>query len=223
MAAPITAAVGKLKFASGGKGMFPPGWAVTFTPSIAIAANRVDRLGLSIQSFHAPLLQSVREVMRNSIAENFKAGGRPAWEPLSDSTLAIRESRWNNSSTDPLILTGRLQRVASQINIWTIDRSSASIRSLPEKVWYGAIQQSGYPGRGASKKEEKGAGTFAERMKKLNQQIDASKKTGYKANSIRPVSPIPARPFIMFQPEDEMRVQLVFAMWLNKRIRAAMW
>jgi phage gpG-like protein len=42
---------------------------------------------------------------------------------------------------------------------------------------------------------------------------------GMKGN--HPVSAIPARPFLIIQPEDEQEIRFVFTEWLDERVRAA--
>lgn len=191
---------------------------ILFSPTVVIAAGRVDKLGADIRSFHEPLLRSVREVMVPSIRENFNTGGRPGWEPLSEATLEVR-SNYKNPNTDPLVWTGTLRRVASQINIWTITKYSAMVVDLPEKVWYGKIHQAGYGGSGTSKK--------VATLKKLGVGkaggIGGSQGFAHfeKGGGSRSISEIPARPFIMLQPEDVEAIHEVFINWLGERAKKA--
>lgn len=173
---------------------------ITFEPSIGIAAGRIDKLGLDIRSFHEPLKRAVKEVMIPSIATNFALGGRPAWEPLSAGTLEVRRN-WGLTHTEPLLWTQKLYRTAQQQNIWSISRDSAIINDLPSRAWYGKIHQAGYSGSG-------GMG--------MNKQGEI---TGHG----RPVAAIPARPFLVIQPEDRTAITVVFAKWLDERVAKASW
>lgn len=88
-------------------GMLP--FSVTFTPTVAILAGRIDKLGMDIRSFKEPLTRSVRDVMTVSIRRNFDVGGRPTWEPLSETTLARRASA-GFAGSDPLVLLAHFEK-----------------------------------------------------------------------------------------------------------------
>lgn len=200
--------LGKLQiFGSVGASSLPA--SISFVPSMVIVAGNIDKLGIDIRSFHEPLTRSIRDVMQESIRKNFNVGGRPAWEPLSDATLEIR-TNWGNPNTDPLVWTGTLRQVASQLNIWTITKTSALIVSLPQKVWYGAIHQGGYGGTGGSK------GTKGQSLHDIveNARANALDGSGNRGGT----APIPARPFIVLQPEDEDRITEIFIEWLGERV-----
>lgn len=182
---------------------------VTFSPTLGIAAGRIDKLGLDIRSFRVPLTDSIRKVMVPSIRRNFDEGGRPAWEPLSDVTLSIRQ--WKGVDGEILNVSGALKRVASQINIWSITKTSAIIADLPDKVWYGKVQQAGLSRSGAAKtaiKSGKGISAAADILKNI--------KAGSEGDGS-----IPARPFLVFQEEDEDHIAEVFIEWLALRANLA--
>lgn len=181
-------------------------WSFAFEPSIAITAGRVDKLGLDIRSFREPLTRSVREVMTKSLQRNFDEGGRPPWEPQSEATIEIMRNMGVDGQL--MIRSGKLRKVAGQINLWTFTRVSATVRELPEKVWYGAIHQTGYEGSGSSS----GGGGFSKFIAK-GAGTKKSKSTGP-----RGVSAIPARPWLIIQPEDIDAIHDVFARWLQERI-----
>jgi phage gpG-like protein len=180
---------------------------VHFEPTLGITAARIDKLGVDIRSFREPLLASVREVMVPSIRRNFDEGGRPAWEPLSDVTVKIR------GTAGPILnRTGTLRSVATQINIWTITRTSAVIRDLPQKAWYGKVHQAG---SGGSMKalvlKNKGDVGAASR----EYQYLARQGVGHDEGEV------PARPFLMIQPEDDVKIRELFLEWLAMRVGAA--
>lgn len=117
---------------------------IDISPSPIILMASFDALSLSVKSFHEPLKRAVQEVIAPSIRRNFDVGGRPTWEPIADGTF-MQKASYGWPAEDTLIRTGSLQRIAGQLNIWTIDRDSAFIGDLPDKVWYGKVHQSGLP------------------------------------------------------------------------------
>lgn len=165
-----------------------------FEPSVGISAKKLDKLGLDIRSFRVPLHRSVKQVMVPSIRMNFDSGGRPPWEPLTAFTIKRK-----NGNSRPLIRTGALRRVASQINIWTITNSMALVADLPQSVWYGKVHQAGYGG---------GYEGFFDEV--IGKQVNLGE-----------AGAIPPRPFIVLQPEDVTKIEMVFAEWLDERIAAA--
>jgi len=182
-------------------------------PSIGIAAGRIKRLGLDIRSFKEPLTTAIKTVVIPSIRKNFDEGGRPTpWEPLAEFTIKMRHYQaW------PILRrTGALRKAATQFNIWTVSTTSAAIRSLPQKVWYGYVHQAGYGSFSlftteASKRLGPGAS-----QKDVNNEafklMDAVRGEG-RAAAIH----IPARPFIMFQQEDFEKITAVFYEWMVSR------
>lgn len=91
-----------------------------------------------IRSFREPLVKSVREVVIPSIRNNFAAQGRPTWEPLAPATVLAR-----GASGPILNRTGKLLRVATQFNIWTYTRDSATITGIDSRVKYAKYHQGG--------------------------------------------------------------------------------
>lgn len=123
------------------------GW--SFEPSLAITASQLDKLGIDIRSFKEPLKRCVQQVMAPSFRKNFDAEGRPdAWEPLAEWTVEYRELKGFTGDGPILNRTGLLKRTMQQLNIWTINTTTASLQGLPDKIWYGAIHQAGYAGGG---------------------------------------------------------------------------
>lgn len=120
---------------------------MTFEPSIAIAAGRVEKFGLNIKSFREPLQRAVKKVVAPSIKKNFDVGGRPPWPDLEEMTVMLR-ARKGYGATPILVQSGMLKRTASQQSIWTFTQTSAAVLSLPPKIWYGALHQSGWTTKG---------------------------------------------------------------------------
>jgi phage gpG-like protein len=180
-----------------------------FKPSVAILAAKVDKLGIDIRSFREPLERAVKKVMIPSIQTNFDVSGRPAWEQLSEATWSTRAGRgW--SGGDILLLTGTLRKTATQFNIWTITQQSATIRDLPQKAWYGKVHQAGAGGS---------VRTIAPARKMIKGRGGVVKWSGArdKENSRGYVN-IPARPFVLIQEEDRIKIQEIFREWLEERV-----
>jgi phage gpG-like protein len=177
---------------------------MSFEPSIGISAKKLDKLGLDIRSFREPLRRSVKQVMAPSIRMNFDVGGRPPWEPLQQNTINRKKG---NASI--LIRTGALRRVAGQLNIWTITNNMALVADLPQSVWYGKVHQAGFGG-GATKQ--------VVRVKNIATGLYTEFE---ESNAEGGSGAIPARPFIVLQPEDVTKIEMVFAEWLDERIAAA--
>lgn len=116
---------------------------LTFEPSIAVAAGRIDKYGLDIRSWREPLKRVIKQVVVPSIRKNFDAGGRPPWQALEPTTVIIR-ARSGYGPTPILVQTGLLKRTATQQNIWTVTDKSAAVLDLPSKIWYGKLHQAGW-------------------------------------------------------------------------------
>lgn len=189
---------------------------VTFGPTLGITAGRINKLGLDIRSFKEPLTRAIREVMVPSIRRNFDVGGRPAWEPLAEDTLILRQS-FGFGGNKILVRSGVLAGVASQINIWDVSMTSAVIRDLPNKAWYGKIHQEGYQGKSMSSLIQKHGGDIGAAMEAHTQSLLGSPDLSGQSRS----SPsIPARPFLVFQDDDLQKIDDVFVLWLGERLDA---
>lgn len=107
-------------------------------PLTIMVANDMREFAQDIRSFHEPLKLAVQGIIAPSIRQNFEVGGRPAWDSLADTTLARKKQNKNTI----LVETGKLKRVAGQLNAWTITRDSATFDKLPG-VEYGNFHQTG--------------------------------------------------------------------------------
>lgn len=178
---------------------------IDITPGALMIEAELNNVADQIKSFKVPLERSVREVMRYSLQENFHAEGRPdAWAPLADVTVAIK------GFSNILLNTGALYRAAGQLNIWNIDKDSATIAggnaagSTQDVLTYGAYQQSGWSFEGWSDSGMKGprGGTL---------------KTFGTKN-------VPERPWAVIQdPEDYDAIQEIFLDWIMERFGASGW
>lgn len=187
---------------------------VTFSPTLGIVAARIDKLGLDIRSFKEPLTRAIRQVMVPSIKKNFQDQGRPSWDSLSDATIKMRSSAGYGAG--PILnRSGLLARTAAQINIWDITQTNAVIRDLPGKVWYGKVHQGGYEGTSMKALIKKHGGDIVA----ANDAHTASLLAGQAAGDGKVT--IPARPFLVYQVEDEEDIAEVFMVWLAERVALA--
>lgn len=107
--------------------------------ALILAGELEDFATYGIRSFREPLTKSVREVVIPSIRKNFAAEGRPLWAPLAPATVIDRKG----ASGPILDRTGRLLKVATQFNIWSYTRDSATITGIDSRVKYGKYHQGG--------------------------------------------------------------------------------
>jgi phage gpG-like protein len=170
------------------------GLEVIFSPSLAIVAGRIDKLGLDIRSFKEPLTKAVKDVVIPSIQKNFEAGGRPKWQKLAPMTVERK-----GGDTTILRSSGALQRGMKSLNIWTIGKNYAVLQDLPDNIWYGKVHQAGL-------------GNTSKALKIVGQKQTVKISDGG----------IPARPFVVLQKADERDITSIFRHWLDGRIRANM-
>lgn len=177
------------------------GWA--FQPSIGILARDIDKLGLDIRSFREPLTRAIKQVMIPSIRKNFTQGGRPEpWEPLADYTQELRYAQGYSPVGPILVRSGSLMRNMGFLSMWTVTQNFATIKDLPQRIWYGKVQQSGIGGFAALVSKHGGD------IGKAISQVDEHRS--------RAVN-IPARPFVLIQEGDANDIQKVFDVWLGER------
>lgn len=172
-----------------------------FNRQAQILARDVDRLGVDIRSFRVPLKRSVEQVMIPSIRTNFEVGGRPRWQPLAQSTV---ESR---GSAEPILIrTGRLQRTATQKNMWnyystggtTTNAVEFDERELAKRVPYGIFHQ---------------YGAIQFKRDATSKQLLAMGFIPQASNWV-----LPARMFVTMRPEDQVLIHEVFYHWLSERV-----
>jgi len=185
-----------------------------FKPSLSIMAKRIDRIALGVSDFKVPLERAVREVMIPSIRRNFEVGGRPPWDPLADDTIERRQAS-GYTSDQILVRTGDLERGATSFSIWTITDVSATVRDLPQDIWYGKVHQAGFEGATSAGSSRLGV-SFVNSGMSLREIADAvGRSSGELAN-------IPPRPFILFQDEDLSKIDRIFAEWIGEVV-AGLW
>lgn len=221
---PITLGVIKSVVYGGRKG-FGPGLRLggsyhfdwEFRPSVEIIARDMFVLDKQLQDYTVPLKDAIRKVMVPSIKYNFSVEGRPPWPRLS-----LRAEQIRGSARPILWRTGALEDAATNPNIWTVTKTSATVKRLPPNVWYGALHQEGYgdlrtralqelarlfPGRTPTKKAVQ---TMATELSMISEETGRGSKFA-----------IPQRKFIMMQDEDADDIQEIFVDWLEKLVNEA--
>jgi phage gpG-like protein len=164
---------------------------IRIDPVPLIMARGIEGFGKDIRSYKEPLTRAIKQVLSPSFKKNFEVGGRPKWTPLAEYTVKEK------GHSRPLERSGVLKQVAGQFNIWTIQgpQGRAFVSRLPDRAWYGAIHQ---------------AGSVRARQSMNKSVVDLP----------NPVGEIPARPFLVVQPEDVNKIKEVFATWAAERARA---
>ncbi len=146
-----------------------------------------------------PAMGLIGEIALGSIQENFEKGGRPSWEPLSQTTINIRK-RINKWPGRILVRSGVAGGLLGGI---TYRPSNEDVRLAANKP-YATTQHFG------AKKGSFGtvAATIKEHTRKISQAfgkpIEPKKVTvkAYTRKMSLPWGDIPARPFMMVQDED---------------------
>jgi phage gpG-like protein len=130
-----------------------------------------------------PVMRLAGEVGTTSILRNFEDGGRPAWKPLSETTIRERKKarKWPGRV---LVRSGQLRR------IHTTAGALGVVFSAPAK--YAAVHQFG------ARRGESGT---------VQARVRAHKRAGrdvraHVRNAPVPWGDIPARPFLVLQDED---------------------
>lgn len=172
-------------------------------PPLTIVAERIATLGAKVETFEEPLRKAIKEVVIPSMQTNFDVGGRPPWQPHAEGTVEIA-SNLGFTLGGVLVRTGALRSAMGDEGSWTVDSTSATL-NLPSNVWYGAVHQGGFEGKGGGKSAK--GHSFQWIVKNAAQDM--------------PVSPIPSRPFAVFQPEDEEAISDIFMEWLGEKIEEA--
>lgn len=189
------------------------GWKIS--PSIGLVAKDIDKMGLAITSFKEPLTRAIVTVMIPSFRKNFEQSGRPKWKKLAPYTLQVKGQLGISDGDKPLHRTGALKRAATMLRIWDIGNTSATIRKLPEDVWYGAIHQSGYGGFGVFVAQaKKSLGPRASGADVLNLAFKLNDAARGGKGKVAGAAAIPQRQFIMYQEDDIDDIQDVFYEWL---------
>ena len=167
-------------------------------PSAVILVAQFNKLGLDIRSFKEPLHRSVK-YMGGSFQQNFAVSGRPnKWPELSDATIDKKFKLAAGRPSAPLIRSGLLQKTVGQQKIWKINglEGYAAVNNLGSAD-YGIYHQEGFEGG------------------------EIGVLLGGGKIGIQSTGGLPARPFLVFQKEDEKNIEDIFIRWFQERTIAA--
>lgn len=159
-----------------------------------------------------PFFSRVGAHMITSIDRNFRAGGRPRWRPLSPVTIewARRRHKGLRGIRDPnrpLVDTGRLKGS-------TVFRAAPDHVRIGTNVVYGAIHQRG--GRTRAR-HVPGVG-----VREHARRAPSGTLHTVRAHTRRQFVPgvrIPARPFLVVQPEDWRTIERIAKQMLMEAAR----
>lgn len=159
---------------------------IDISPSPMLFMAEQHALAVDIRSFREPLKRAIQGVLGPSFRHNFEVGGRPSWAPLSEETVRRKAQQGASDPGKILVETGKLARVAGQLNIWEINgqQGEAHVAELPGAE-YGAFHQSGF--------------------------------THHRGGEV------PAREFLVIQPQDMDEIEQVFDIWVRERFRRKGW
>lgn len=183
---------------------------IKIEPSPVLLAAQMMATASDLEDFREPLERCVKNVMMPSIRKNFDVQGRPSWAPLSQATLNRRKSSSSGTSNRILSRTAALRRRAASLKIWTIRKDAAFIEDLGDGnggVPWAKLHQEGYEGSGSSigRLVRNGVPQVpSARMREGDEVVE-----GY-------VGDIPARPFLVVQPEDEEKMEEEFDKWVGE-------
>lgn len=172
--------------------------------------NRLERLKGGLQDL-SPFLSQAGQVVVESSLRNFEVGGRPKWAPLSSVTLLLRgkgRSGFRIHKRDGN--KGRVTKAAFDTYIagaQTLRDTGILMASIGSKSGQGIY------------KLEKDSITIGTAVKyaAAHQDEEGVKSTKGFIKGKR----IPARPFMLLQPEDEARIYDMAVVFVDKRISEA--
>lgn len=163
-----------------------------FKPSLRIVGGNLREIGYGIKSFREPLRRAIKEVMGPSFTKNFDAGGRPKWAPIAESTVEFQEI---------LARSGKGKNRRGKGRKGVLVQTGALRQTMGQlNIWT--------------------ISTTDATITSLPGSVwyGAVHQAGYAGGN---APAIPARPFVLFQPEDEEEIAEVFGKWLDERIERA--
>jgi phage virion morphogenesis protein len=166
--------------------------------NVTIKDERIKRLLGDIQRRMGdltPAMKIIGQIVRTSFVRNFEKGGRPSkWAPLSPVTLARRKGR------KILMDRGMGGGLAGSIH----DRASKDEVTVGTNKIYAALHQFGAK-KGSFGTVEAEIKAHMRKITKIFGRPVKPRKVAVRAHTKKmklPWGDIPARPFIMVQPED---------------------
>lgn len=97
----------------------------------------------ALSDFSEVLTEIGQEVIAPSVKTNFDQGGRPAWQPLAEATIAKKSSLGVSNPSKILFHTGALQAAASDSGKYVVTKDK--LTAAPFGVPYWTFHQEGTP------------------------------------------------------------------------------
>jgi phage gpG-like protein len=176
-------------------------------PSPVILAAELTAISVEFKDYREPLTNSIKNVMMPSIRKNFDVGGRPSWAPLSAATLSRRAYEGSGITGRILSRTAALRRRAASFGVWKVNNDEAHVGSLGSGgggVPWAKLHQEGFEGSGGpiGRIVRRGVPQLPSATLRAGDEV----VEGYAGD-------IPARPFLVIQPEDEDKIAREFHKW----------
>lgn len=161
-----------------------------------------------------PAMGLIGEIALGSIQENFEKGGRPSWEPLSQTTINIRK-RINKWPGRILVRSGVAGGLLGGISYRPGDNDVTLSANKPYATTHHFGAKKGSFGTVAA--------TIKEHIRKINQAFGKPieprdvKVKAHTRKMTLPWGDIPARPFMMVQDEDWTEIKETLAEYLMSK------
>lgn len=218
--------------------------AINVTIDRSQVERSLERLA-KVGDFTSAMEQAQNEIL-SSIGENFRAQGRPTkWEQLSEITVALR--RMNGRGGKILQDVGKLMQSCTPGSEGSLTRHTANELVVGTNLVYAAVHQFGAtvkvknarvlakllsagglvkvgPNQYRQQGDARGAFTKGGKVQKKFRQLgDAfnqvkTTKSGVAWAIFGKTVKIPARPFLVLQPEDEEAIVDIFKRHVDKQL-----
>lgn len=174
---------------------------IKITPVDTTAQKKIQEL-LRKGEHYAPLYQQIAGELENSVIENFSAGGRPSWLPLSKETLKRRKKRSGPHPIKPLVLSGDLRRSITS-------RHSSTEAVVGTNLIYAPTHQFGADIFIGGRSEKFIRSRYTRGAKKGKFKKTKSYKLGKGFTFKSHVIHVPARPFLQLTKEDISQISQI--------------
>lgn len=194
-----------------------------FVQGAFLFASDIDKLDMKFKTWKEPLQQSRDEVVIPSVRENFDQEGRPKWTPLKPQTLQNR--MYMGYARGPILdRSGRLRRIATQKNIWSIvsgvGREGADMLSLNVNYLDGKVPYAEFHQLGAGVRRGRRVGDIQKRITSSGKTTsrfrhrEANPALGGDIRTFR----LPPRPFIQLTVEEEAEIYTIFFNFMSRQV-----
>ena len=109
--------------------------------------SRVFATAASIQNFRPVLGVIAKDIIAPSIDANFKAQGRPKWQPLAESTVRRKAAAGYREPTRILFASGAMKGAASSVSEYVLSKDTLVAAPFSTKYWTFHQRGDGLPQR----------------------------------------------------------------------------